>query len=120
MTMIDEELIARLRGGINNMPLTTLGGVMHGEPCLAAADRIEALVGEVERLGKQCEGLMQAALGNGQALILAEAKVEKLVEALRRIREAWPTVRDAEGSGGTISAAIDEIDAALAEIEGGK
>lgn len=59
---------------------------------IVAADRIEALVGEAA----------------------------KMTDALRRIREAWPTVRDAEGSGGTISAAIDEIDAALAEIEGEK
>jgi len=47
------------------------------------ADRIEALTAENERLGKQCEGLMQAAMNNGQALILAEAKLTKAVEALR-------------------------------------
>lgn len=52
--------------------------------------------------------------------VLSDPRVKALVEALRRIREAWPTVRDAEGSGGTISAAIDEIDAALAEIDGEK
>jgi hypothetical protein len=48
-------------------------------------DRIEALTAENERLEKQCEGLMQAGMNNGQALILAEAKLAKAVERLRVI-----------------------------------
>lgn len=113
----------------------------------AARDLVPALVDEVERLTKErdsavrgqddwrndCKALSSAIVGDSglSAMLVAtqarlfkpraeaaEAKVAKLVEALRRIREAWPTVRDAEWSGGTISAAIDEIDAALAETEG--
>ena len=71
--MTDEELIARLRaanaykGPDFNTPIA--------DPIkVAAADRIEALV-------KQCEGLMQAAMNNGQALILAEARAERLEAA---------------------------------------
>jgi len=48
-----------------------------------AADRIEALTAENKRLGQQCEGLMQAGMNNGQALILAEAKLAKASETLR-------------------------------------
>jgi hypothetical protein len=49
-----------------------------------AADRIEELEREQSRLHTQCDGLMQAAMNNGQALILAEAKLAKAVEALRK------------------------------------
>ena len=50
-------------------------------------DRIEALTAENKRLGQQCEGLMQAGMNNGQALIIAEAKLAKAVEALEVIRD---------------------------------
>jgi Lar family restriction alleviation protein len=42
----------------------------------------EALTAENKRLGQQCEGLMQAGMNNGQALILAEAKLAKAMEAV--------------------------------------
>lgn len=51
-----------------------------------AADRIEALIAENKRLGQQCEGLMQAGMNNGQALIIAENKLGKAVEALEQIQ----------------------------------
>jgi hypothetical protein len=47
-----------------------------------AADRIEELEAEVGRLKTQCKGLAQSAMNNGQALIIAEAKLAKAVEAL--------------------------------------
>ena len=79
--MTNEELIAQLR---NSKGWPTLGN--------AAADRIEslteeneALTAEVARLGTQCEGLAQSAINNGQALIIAEAKLNKTVSALREI-----------------------------------
>lgn len=51
---------------------------------LAKAEaRIEDLIAENKRLGQQCEGLMQAGMNNGQALIIAEAKLAKAVEALQ-------------------------------------
>jgi hypothetical protein len=49
----------------------------------------------VAELEKQCEGLMQAGMNNGQALILAEAKLAKAVEAVSltvradNLREAY-------------------------------
>ncbi len=45
-----------------------------------------------------------------------DAPVDALVD---RIAKAWPTVRDANGTGGELCAAIDEIDAALAAIREG-
>ena len=68
--MTDKELIARLRKADEYEPL--------GHDGWEAADRLEALV-------KQCEGLAQAAMNNGQALILAEARAERLEAALREI-----------------------------------
>jgi hypothetical protein len=47
------------------------------------AVHIEQLEREQSRLHTQCDGLMQAAMNNGQALILAEAKLAKAMEALR-------------------------------------
>jgi hypothetical protein len=69
--MTDEELITRLR-------------LLNEVDANVAAHRIEALV-------KQCEGLAQAAMNNGQALILAEARAERLEAALRKIDvgEGW-------------------------------
>ena len=49
------------------------------------ADRIEELEREQSRLHTQCDGLMQSAMNNGQALILAEAKLAKAMEYLRKI-----------------------------------
>jgi molybdenum-dependent DNA-binding transcriptional regulator ModE len=48
----------------------------------ALVERIKSLEAEQNRLGQQCEGLAQAASNNGQALIIAEAKLAKAVEAL--------------------------------------
>jgi hypothetical protein len=47
------------------------------------AIRIEELEREQIRLHTQCDGLMQAGMNNGQALILAEAKLAKAMDALR-------------------------------------
>jgi len=72
--MTDEELVKRLRKGDTPMANHYMD---------EAADRIEALTAENKRLSQQCEGLMRAGMNNGQALILAEAKLAKAVEALR-------------------------------------
>jgi hypothetical protein len=56
---------------------------------MLAADRIEELEREQTRLRTQCDGLMQAGMNNGQALILAEAKLAKAVEALRDLRDKF-------------------------------
>ena len=45
-------------------------------------DRIEQLEREQSRLHTQCDGLMQAAMNNGQALILAEAKLAKAIDEM--------------------------------------
>lgn len=45
--------------------------------------RIEELTDEVSRLEVQCKGLAQAAINNGQGLIIAEAKLADAVEALQ-------------------------------------
>ena len=74
--MTDEELCKALR--------SALWGQGH-HINIKAADRIEALTAENKRLGQQCEGLMQAGMNNGQALIIAEAKLAKAVEGLREI-----------------------------------
>ena len=52
-------------------------------------DRIEAQAAEIERLNTQCEGLFQAAMNNGQALIIAEAKLAKAVEEAEKYRRAF-------------------------------
>ena len=60
-----------------------------------AIDLIEDLQREQSRLHTQCDGLMQAAMNNGQALILAEAKLAKAVEALQKIAAhpySWRTL----------------------------
>lgn len=49
---------------------------------------IFTLIAENKRLGQQCEGLMQAGMNNGQALIIAENKLAKAVEALE-FYAAW-------------------------------
>ena len=56
-------------------------------------DNIKAQAAEIERLNTQCEGLFQAAINNGQALIIAEAKRAKAVEALR----GWIDFANEEG-----------------------
>ena len=60
------------------------------EAVKVVADRIEELEAENARLGQQCEGLMQAAMNNGQALILAEAKLAKAVEVLGGVMRHMP------------------------------
>jgi hypothetical protein len=47
--------------------------------------QIAALEAENNRLKEQCKGLAQAAMNNGQGLIIAESKLAKAVEALRSI-----------------------------------
>lgn len=78
--MTDEELLGYLRRS----------SVGYTKPLRIAADRIEALV-------KQCEGLAQAAMNNGQALILAEARAAPDHAAIREaalfeaaaVAESW-------------------------------
>jgi hypothetical protein len=74
LSISDATLIARLRSNIFGTGTTML-----------AADRIEELIAENKRLGQQCEGLMQAGMNNGQALIIAENKLAKAVELLEEI-----------------------------------
>jgi hypothetical protein len=78
--MTDEELVKALRDFADDG---------YADLSIAAADRIEllattneqlvatneALTAENKRLSQQCEGLMRAGMNNGQALILAEAKL---------------------------------------------
>ena len=59
------------------------------EAVKVVANRIKALIAENERLGQQCEGLMQAGMNNGQALIIAEAKLAKAVEVIEWALISW-------------------------------
>jgi hypothetical protein len=85
-------------------------------------DRIEALTAENKRLGQQCEGLMQAGMNNGQALILAEAKLAKAVEGLRgfmsKVDTACLVERDHPQA--EFADAWRDAYAIIAEIEGEK
>ena len=52
----------------------------------------------------------------------AEAEAAALRAKLARIASAWPIVRDADCSGGTLASAMDEIEAAISDgaADGGK
>jgi hypothetical protein len=54
------------------------------EAARADAKEAEAYAEELE---KQCEGLMQAGMNNGQALIIAEAKLAAAVDWFETIRD---------------------------------
>ena len=98
--MTDEELI----NGLRDVDHLSVEDCFVQSPLYTrAADRIEALV-------KQCEGLAQAAMNNGQALILAEARLAKAVEALR----AWKGA----GSDNEYYRAVQLRNTVLAEIGG--
>lgn len=92
--MDDAELVRRLRGGINGMRITVLGNVQHGEACLEAADRIEALIAErdrqydenVHRIAEQARVEAERDAARDAALEEAASKVE---------RDQWPTFGDA-------------------------
>lgn len=45
---------------------------------LELAEEVKKLLQEVERLTEQCRGLAQAAINNGQELLLQEAEIERL------------------------------------------
>jgi chromosome segregation ATPase len=86
--------------------------------CRMAQVVMENGIAEAE---KQCEGLMQAGMNNGQALILAEAKLAKAVEALLLARvhvanneQGWSVGRASARSD------LEIINATLAAIEGEK
>lgn len=79
------------------------------------ADRIEQLEREQSRLHTQCDGLMQAAMNNGQALILAEAKLAKAMAGLRKIADHKHFSWD---QGWTQNAEARIASATLAELEG--
>ena len=99
--MTDEELIARLldweeydEGHINDareaaanrikeLKAELAGGSFYQEKDIdALQDRLAAQAAEIERLNTQCEGLFQAAMNNGQALIIAESKLAKALKEL--------------------------------------
>jgi hypothetical protein len=106
--------------------LTNLLDDQFGTPCeqIRHKQEIEALTEQLEaaradakeaeayaeELGQQCEGLMQAGMNNGQALIIAEAKLAEAVEALKAIklysgcgdsrRQAITTLAEIEGEKG--------------------
>jgi hypothetical protein len=114
--MSDAELIARmLDGGV-------LAGRMIADRIEFLAKTNEALTAENERLGQQCEGLMRAGMNNGQALILAEAKLAKAVEALRAVEQHEASIffgPDAEkNKRASWRGVMRKVKAALAEIEG--
>lgn len=77
--MDDAELVRQLRGGINGMRITVLGNVQHGEACLEAADRIEALIAErdaardaaLEDAAKVAEGDKCRTFGDAHRLAAA-------------------------------------------------
>ena len=73
----------------------------------------------VAELEKQCEGLMQAGMNNGQALILAEAKLAKAVEALRNIAVVGFS-SDPSVNAAIAKQTVMQARAVLAEIEGEK
>lgn len=52
-----------------------------GKLLLAAIEELTAKDAEIARLRKQCEGLAQAALNNGQDLLLKEAEIARLHES---------------------------------------
>ena len=106
--MTDEELIARL----NNLfwMLEEDGHYTKANTARFAVDHIKAQAAEIERLNTQCEGLFQAAINNGQALIIAEAKRAKAVEALR----GWIDFANEEG----MPVLLSDLEAA--ELTGGK
>jgi myo-inositol-hexaphosphate 3-phosphohydrolase len=72
--------------------------------------QIAALEAENNRLKEQCKGLAQAAMNNGQGLIIAESKLAKAVEALDQIAGKAPYADDP----------YDIARAALAELKGDK
>jgi hypothetical protein len=60
------------------------------EALRAAGVEISDLKAEIERLQKQCEGLAQSAMNNGQDLLLKEAEIERLQFELNNLRRAMP------------------------------
>lgn len=72
--MTDAELIEALR---NSKGWPTLGN--------AAADRIESLLAQCAELSQQCDGVAQAAMNNGQALLIAESKLAEALGTLELI-----------------------------------
>lgn len=89
-----------------------------------AADSIEELEREQSRLHTQCDGLMQAGMNNGQALILAEAKLAKAVESIKQSIKLWEKYDDTElkwDRGYKLDSAYDGFELlckALVELEG--
>lgn len=69
--------------------------------------RVKDLETENKRLEEQCKGLAQAAMNNGQGLLIAESKLAWAVKALKKLNvgEGW---------------AAQIARTTLAEIEGGK
>ena len=83
-------------------------------------DRIEELEREQSRLHTQCDGLMQAGMNNGQALILAEAKLAKAAEALQAAKVYIDDLQSHEGAEGfsvSTAEAAAVYHKALAELE---
>jgi chromosome segregation ATPase len=83
---------------------------------MAERDRAEARIEELKReqirLHTQCDGLMQSAMNNGQALIIAEALLAKAVEALHLLQAA---ADEGKRLWAEAEARVAELEAALAE-----
>lgn len=107
----DNDLVKRLR--LKRERCHDLSGVYYTEDadCHAAADRIEKLEAENKRLKDEFAGLAQAAMNNGQGLLIAEAKLAK---AMRAMRGATASMRRASWGMTAIACAT------LTEIEGDK
>ncbi len=81
-------------------------------------EHIKALTAENKRLGQQCEGLMQAGMNNGQALIIAEAKLatcEKYRDAYDKMgRIGTEAYRDLEAK---LAKAVELLKEARQDLE---
>ena len=84
---------------------------------------IAALTAQVAELEVKLGGaLLGQWIDAGMPNDPAEAEAAALRAKLARIASAWPIVRDADCSGGTLASAMDEIEAAISDgaADGGK
>jgi hypothetical protein len=116
--MTYEELVKRLRSWAKDIQEGSTAIYAMDLDLKNAASSIEALTAENKRLGQQCEGLMQAGMNNGQALIIAEAKLatcEKYRDAYAECDKiGTQAVRDLEAK---LAKALAGLDKAAALIE---
>jgi hypothetical protein len=105
--MTYEELVKRLRSWAKDIQEGSTAIYAMDLDLKNAASSIESLTAENKRLGQQCEGLMQAGMNNGQALIIAEAKLA----TCEKYRDAYAEC-DKIGT-----QAVRDLEAKLAECE---